>query len=146
MLEGIQRVHHVALSTPDLDRLVSFYRDVFGFEVTEEFDWQKGYQSADQVTGLKDSAARAVMLKGGDFHMELFEFKSPPPKPLDPDRPVCDHGLTHFSFEVTDVQAVYDRLKEAGVNFHSPPVKLGELGTATYGRDPDGNVIELQGP
>ena len=146
MLEGIQRVHHVALSTPDLDRLVSFYRDVFGFDVVEEFDWQKGYQAADQVTGLKDSAARAVMLKGGDFHMELFEFQSPTPKPLDPDRPVCDHGLTHFSFEVTDVQAVYERLKKAGMRFHCPPEKLGDLGTATYGRDPDGNVIELQGP
>ena len=146
MLEGIRRVHHIAISTPDLDRLVSFYRDVFGFEVIEEFEWEKGYEAADQVTGLKDSAAKAVMLKGGDFHMELFEFQSPPPKTLDPDRPVCDHGLTHFSFEVTDVQAVYDRLKKAGMRFHCPPEKLGDLGTATYGRDPDGNVIELQGP
>jgi catechol 2,3-dioxygenase-like lactoylglutathione lyase family enzyme len=146
MLEGIRRVHHIAISTPDLDRLVSFYRDVFGFEVVEEFDWEKGYQAADRVTGLKGSAARAVMLKGGGFHMELFEFQSPPPKSLDPDRPVCDHGLTHFSFEVSDVQAVYARLKKAGMYFHCPPEKLGDLGTATYGRDPDGNVIELQGP
>jgi len=146
MLEGIRRVHHIAISTPDLGRLVSFYRDVFGFEVIEEFAWQKGDQAADQVVGLKDSSAKAVMLKGGDFHMEIFEFQSPPPKKLDPDRPVCDHGLTHFSFEVTDVQAVYDRLKKAGMRFHCPPEKLGDFGTATYGRDPDGNVIELQGP
>jgi len=146
MLEGIKRVHHIAISTPDLDRLVSFYRDVFGFEVVEDFEWEKGYEAADQVTGLKDSAAKAVMLKGGDFHMELFEFQSPPQASLNPDRPVCDHGLTHFSFEVSDVQMVYERLKKAGVAFHCPPVKLGELGTATYGRDPDGNVIELQGP
>lgn len=146
MLEGIKRVHHIAISTPDLERLVAFYRDVFGFEVIEEFDWEKGYQAADQVTGLQHSAAKAVMLKGGDFHMEIFEFQSPTPKPVDPDRPVCDHGLTHFSFEVTDVQAVYDRLEKAGMRFHCPPMKLGELGTATYGRDPDGNVIELQGP
>ena len=68
------------------------------------------------------------------------------PKPADPNRPVCDHGLTHFSFEVDDVQAVYERLKAAGMRFHCPPQKLGELGTATYGRDPDGNAIELQGP
>jgi len=146
MLEGIRRVHHIAISTPDLGRLVSFYRDVLGFEVIEEFAWQKGDQPADQVVGLKDSSAKAVMLKGGDFHMEIFEFQSPPAKNLDPDRPVCDHGLTHFSFEVTDVQAVYDRLKKAGMRFHCPPEKLGDLGTATYGRDPDGNVIELQGP
>ena len=146
MLKGIIRVHHIAISTPDLERLVAFYRDVLGFEVIEEFDWEKGDQAADQVTGLKDSAAKAVMLKGGSFHLEIFEFQSPPPKPVDPNRPVCDHGLTHFSFEVTDVQAVYDRLKKAGVRFNCPPEKLGGLGTAIYGRDPDGNVIELQGP
>ena len=146
MLEGIIRVHHIAISTPDLERLVAFYRDVLGFEVIEEFDWEKGDQAADQVIGLKDSAAKAVMLKGGSFHLEIFEFQSPPPKPVDPNRPVCDHGLTHFSFEVTDVQAVYDRLKKAGVRFNCPPEKLGDLGTAIYGRDPDGNVIELQGP
>ena len=146
MLEGIRKVHHIAISTPDLGRLVAFYRDVFGFEVIEQFDWQKGYRAADQVTGLNNSAAKAAMLKGGDIQLEIFEFRSPEPKPMDPDRPVCDHGLTHLSFEVADVQAVYDRLKDAGMRFHCPPQKLGELGTATYGRDPDGNVIELQGP
>ena len=81
----------------------------------------------------------------GDFRLELFEYSSPTPRESDANRPVCDHGLTHFSFEVTDVQAVYDRLKKAGMRFHCPPEKLGDLGTATYGRDPDGNVIELAG-
>ena len=146
MLEGIKRVHHVALSTPDLERLVTFYRDVIGFEVIEEFSWDKGFKEADQVTGLENSAAKAVMLKGGDFHLELFEFRNPEPKPFDPDRSVCDYGLTHFSFEVNDVAAVYQRLKAAGMRFNCSPKKLGDLGTATYGRDPDGNVIELQGP
>ena len=146
MLRGIRKVHHIAISTPNLERLVDFYRDVLGFEVLEEFAWEKGSRSADRVVGLKDSAAKAIMLKGGDFHLEIFEFESPEPKPVDPERPVCDHGLTHFSFEVDDVQSVYDRLKEAGMRFHCPPEKLGDLGTATYGRDPDGNVIELQGP
>ena len=146
MLEGIRKVHHIAISTPNLNRLVGFYRDVLGFEVFEAFSWEKGNAPADKVVGLKDSAAKAVMLKSGNFYLEIFEFQSPEPKPMDPDRPVCDHGLTHFSLQVDDVQAVYDRLKDAGMRFHCPPQKLGELGSATYGRDLDGNVIELQGP
>ena len=146
MLEGIKRFHHIAISTPNLERSLSFYCDLLGFEVMESFEWDKAWGAADQVTGLNDSAARDVMVKAGDFHWEIFEFSSPNPKPADPDRPVCDHGLTHFSFEVTDVQAVYERLKDNGMRFHSPPAKLGDLGMAAYGRDPDGNVIELQGP
>ena len=60
----------------------------------------------------------------------------------DPNRPVCDHGITHIAFEVDDLDAEYDRLKAAGMRFHCPPQNLG-VSRVTYGRDPDGNVLEL---
>ena len=37
----------------------------------------------------------------------------------------------------------YDRLLKNGVEFHSPPQNFGQV-KATYGRDCDGNVFELQ--
>jgi len=55
----IRGVHHVALSTANLDRLVAFYRDVLGFELaTEEISWPTGSTMIDEIVGLKDSAAR----------------------------------------------------------------------------------------
>lgn len=36
----IRGIHHVGLSTPDLDRLVDFYRDVMGFEVVMTSEWR----------------------------------------------------------------------------------------------------------
>ena len=42
-----------------------------------------------------------------------------------------------------DIDAEYERLQAAGMLFHCPPVDYGTVKT-TYGRDPDGNVIELQ--
>ena len=89
------------------------------------------------------AAARAVMLRLGDSHLEIFEFSSPAPKPGDPDRPACDHGITHICLEVRDSQAEYARLKAAGMRFHAPP-QAQEGGFVTYGRDPDGNIVELQ--
>jgi len=45
---------------------------------------------------------------------------------------------------VTDLDAEYARLKAAGMTFHCPPQSIGMDVRTTYGRDPDGNVIELQ--
>ena len=43
---------------------------------------------------------------------------------------------------VTDIAAEYARLKAAGMVFHCPPQTRSGL-RVTYGRDPDGNVVEL---
>ena len=67
----INGIHHVAISTPDLDRLVGFYRDVLGFEIVYETSWDKR-EVIDQIVGLKDSAARSVMLRAHNTHIEIF--------------------------------------------------------------------------
>jgi catechol 2,3-dioxygenase-like lactoylglutathione lyase family enzyme len=56
---------------------------------------------------------------------------------------VCDHGITHIALDVRDIHAEYERLSAAGMRFHCPPLDMGGI-KATYGRDPDGNVVELQ--
>jgi hypothetical protein len=71
-----------------------------------------------------------------------FPIFEPRPKLADQLRPVCDHRITHIRLDVTDVDAEYARLQAAGMVSHCPPQGNGAL-RATYGRDPDGNVIEL---
>jgi len=139
MLKGF---HHAAISTPDLDRAVRFYCELFGCKVVREFGWPAGIPEADALTGLQNSAARAVMLQLGESYLEIFEFSSPTPQPGNPERPACDHGITHLCLEVRDSQAEYARLKLAGMRFHAPP-QAQEGGFVTYGRDPDGNIVEL---
>lgn len=142
----INGLHHVALSTPDLDRLTAFYRDLLGFEIVDwPGGWSVGNAVIDEIVGLKDSAARQAMLRAGNLYLEVFEYSSPTPKPGDPNRPVCDHGYTHFCLDVTDIDAEYARLSAAGMRFHRAPVSDPGQGIASaYGRDPDGNVIEIQ--
>lgn len=140
----IRGVHHTAISTGNLERALAFYRDLLGFRVLFEFGWPAGTEIADQVTALHGSAARAAMLHAGNAIIELFQYDSPPPRPGDPKRPVCDHGITHICVDVKDLDAEYARLKAAGVTFHCPPLEIGMGIKTTYGRDPDGNVIEFQ--
>ena len=139
----IRGIHHTAISTSDFQRALGFYRDLLGFEVVFEFAWPKGTEPADQITGLDGSAAKAAMLRAGNAFIELFEYEAPRPASGDPTRPVCDHGITHIALDVRDIQAEYERLSAAGMRFHCPPLDMGAV-KATYGRDPDGNVVELQ--
>lgn len=140
----IRGIHHTAISTGNLNRMLAFYRDLLGFSILFESGWPAGTERADRITGLAESSARVVMLHTGNANIELFEYASPAPRPGDPHRPVCDHGITHICLDVKDLDAEYERLKAAGMTFHCPPQDLGMDVRTTYGRDPDGNVIELQ--
>ena len=140
----ITGIHHVAISTANIDRLIGFYRDIIGFQLVSEHSWQKGTKRNDGIIGLKDTAARAAMLRGGNCFLEIFQFESPQGRPVDPNRPACDHGYTHFCLTVTGIDEEYERLKKAGVRFHCPPSAAENFGMrATYARDPDGNIFEL---
>lgn len=134
--------HHVAFSSPDLDRLERFYVDLFGFERVFEFSWEKGSEAIDRILAIPGTAGRAVMLRTGNSFLEIFEFASPPPKRQDSDRPVADHGITHICVAVDDAVAECARLESLGLRLHCAPVEMGPF-TGTYGRDPDGNVVEI---
>jgi catechol 2,3-dioxygenase-like lactoylglutathione lyase family enzyme len=127
----IERMHHAAISTPDLERALSFYRDLVGFEVVSDQTWEKGTRAsanAERIMALEGVATRAVMLQLGGTLLELFEFASPRP---------------HICLQVSDLEAEYERLERAGMRFHCPPQRIGRGTTVTYGRDFDGNVVEL---
>ena len=139
----IRNIHHTAISTGDLERSLRFYRDLLGFTEVFSSAWKVGSEVTDNIVGLKNSSARVVMLKLGDTCLELFQYATPTPKLGEPQRPVCDHGITHLCLEVKDMDAEYARLTAAGMTFHCPPQAVGKGVRATYGRDPDGNVVEL---
>jgi catechol 2,3-dioxygenase-like lactoylglutathione lyase family enzyme len=137
-------IHHTAISTHDLERLRTFYCDLFGLEEVMRFGWEQGNELCDTIVGLPSSAAKFVYLRSGNAHLELFEYTHPTPKPRDPEWRICDHGFTHVCFEVDDIHSEFERLSGAGMRFqHDAPMDaLGMLQLA-YGFDPDGNIIEL---
>lgn len=136
-------LHHASITTPDLDRLSVFYREQLGFETVLETAWEAGNTTADNIFGLKHTAVRMVMLRTRNACLELFEFAQPQGKASDPQRPVCDQGITHICLAVSDLAGEYARLSAAGMPFHSAPQDVPGLCRAVYGRDPDGNIVEL---
>lgn len=137
----IRGLNHIGISVSNLERSIEFYREMFGMQVAVERRF--GEEAYDRILALKHAVGRVTLLKGHQIQIELFEFIRPQPKTRDKHRPVCDHGISHFCVEVSDIHSEYRRMCAAGAVFHSEPVNFSGSAFATYGRDPDGNVFEL---
>ncbi len=137
-------VHHIGISSPDIDRLVAFYRDVVGFEFVSEAGIPAPVDAVDAMLDLKGVTGRTAMMRTGNTYIELIEFFTPKGKPHGPDWSLTDYGHTHIALIVDDIDAEYERMKAAGMHFNAPPRHAPARGSAsTYGLDPDGNRIEL---
>jgi glyoxylase I family protein len=139
----IRGIHHVAIHVHDLDRMLKFYSEAFGFEIVgEEFSWRDA-PILDQILDVPGSAARGAMLRAGTCYLEIFQFSAPEPVSTRPLRPF-DKGYTHFCVDVTDIEREVDRLATVGMTFgERKPVDMGHV-KSLYGRDPEGHIIEIQ--
>lgn len=149
---GVQGVHHIGVSVPDLAKAREFYIDLLGaVEEVEPLSWRDN-PFIDRVIGLEGSAADQFMCRLGNTHIEVFEYHAPRSPEQDPNRGVNRFGYTHFALQVDDLRACYDRLLAAGIRVHAEPrwegITVAEDGSktgyaATYCRDYFGNVFEI---
>lgn len=133
--------HHVAIAVENIAKCTAFYRDYLGFTI----EWEKENYSHEKfahVVGLENARAHVVMLQGYGTRLELFHYHVPQGTRLEPERQ-CDFGLTHFAFEVEDIQALYEKLLLTGVAFNCAPQCTRPGACLTYMKDPEGNTIEL---
>ena len=139
---GFKGIHHIAISVPSLAEAKVFYVEKLGFTVADEAHLSPT-EDGDNVLALENADSHVLMVKAGNLFLEIFEFHNPAPN-TQVNRPVCDHGYTHLAFEVEDINVAYRFLEQAGVQWHHTPVDADEGYMMTYGRDPFGNVIEIQ--
>ncbi len=135
-------LHHVGISTHDLDRLLVFYIDTLGFEHVDGFAWEPGFDDVDAALALSGSGGTMAMLRLGSVRLELFEFSNPRPDAGDPKRSITGVGINHMCLLVDDIELVVRHLNERGATMHASPRDIGD-GPFVYCRDPDGNAIEF---
>ncbi|MFN0094656.1 MAG: VOC family protein [Dehalococcoidia bacterium] len=138
----IRGIHHIAINTPNLERLVDFYVRAFGFELIPDGDLEwRGNGFIDSIIGVPGSAARSQRLRAGTCYLEVFEYSAPAAREGGAARP-HDHAYTHFAVEVRGFDEECARLAALGMRFATDPVVAGRA-KAIYGYDPDGNIIEI---
>ena len=131
----IGRLNHVAIAVPDLEAAGVVYRDTLGAKVSEPED-------------LPDHGVTVVFVTLPNTSIELVA-------PLGPDSPLAGFlerhpsgGMHHVCYEVDDIIAARDRLKERGARF----LGGGQPETGAHGKpvlflhpkDFCGTLIELE--
>ncbi len=96
-----KKISHVGIAVRDLEAAIPFYRDSLGMQL-------------EGTEVVAEQKVRVAFLVVGESRIELLE-------PTAEDSPVAKflekngEGVHHIAYEVDDLQASLDRLKEEGV-------------------------------
>jgi len=120
----VKRLLHTRYRVADLDKTVSFYKDVLGLEEVRRSTSPRG--------------SRLVFLKapGSEELIELCQFDASGPVIVGPD-------LTHLAFEVDDLTAFADHAASKGYPLSDGPTPTGSGSTIAFIDAPEGYEIEL---
>ena len=142
--EGPIWFSHVALVSPNLDRLVEFYGLLLNAEPSRRTNRASG-PTFDEVADYDDVMIRAAWFDVGNMILEMWQFVNPvTPEPKQP--PAFEAlGYNKVAFEVSDLEKEVERLSEQGIEFLAP-LGSSEDGLETSLRDPDGNLVSLIQP
>jgi catechol 2,3-dioxygenase-like lactoylglutathione lyase family enzyme len=139
------RLDHVSVTCADLDRSISFYRDVLGLAFLGR--GESDGEDVSQITGLPDvRLIWAELDLGGGQLLELLQYTSPVGGALR--QRTNEPGSGHIGLAVEDIDRLWRRLVEADATVRSEPVELTEAGDwngvrSMYVLDPDGVTVEL---
>jgi catechol 2,3-dioxygenase-like lactoylglutathione lyase family enzyme len=133
------RLSHVGLTVKNLERSLTFYRDVAGMN---EGAVLEGENRASDTPFSANARMKMVHVIAGTFVLQLIEYV--PTRGVPRDLRQENVGSTHISFYVPDVEAKYAEVKARGdVKITSPLTSLGNGLRGFYTEDPDGVPVEF---
>jgi catechol 2,3-dioxygenase-like lactoylglutathione lyase family enzyme len=143
-----QSVEAVGMTVSDIDRSVTFFKDVLTFEPVS--DVEVAGQEYDRLQGVFGTRMRIVRMRLGDEQIELTEYLAPRGRPIPLDSRSNDQWFQHVAIIVSDMDAAYARLRQHKVEHASPePQRLPDWNAAAggikafYFKDPDGHPLEI---
>jgi methylmalonyl-CoA/ethylmalonyl-CoA epimerase len=109
------RVDHIGVAVEDLDAAIALHEEAYGMAVAHR-----------EV--VEEQGVEAVLLDVGENHVELL-------RPLSGETPVGRFlskrgpGLHHVAYQVTDVQATLDALRDRGLRLIDDAPRTGIRGS-----------------
>lgn len=139
--------NHTGFTVSDVERSLTFYRDLLGFKLLSLAERPPWF--AELATGIPGAHLKTAYLEApGGHRLELIQYLSPPGKKLD--LQTNNIGSAHLSFNVEDLNQVYQDLKARGVRFKGKPIEIpagpNKGNMMVYMLDPDNITLELIQP
>ena len=123
------RIKLASVFVDDQEKALKFYTGVLGF--VKKTDIPAGDFRWLTVVSPEDPDGTELVLEP-DSNPATKTFK----------KALFEQGIPLTSFEVSDTQAEYEKLKKAGVEFAAEPVEVGPTKIAVF-KDTCGNLIQI---
>jgi catechol 2,3-dioxygenase-like lactoylglutathione lyase family enzyme len=133
----ITNIRHSCITTKDLKRCLSFYRDFLGLKVIVQKSEEGSY--IENLLGLKDVKLTYVKLRSKDNPIPVLEIYY-----FDDGREVNIGNFHHIAFTVDNIKSLKSFLVGKGVPpLSEPQLDHGKKNLVMFCRDYDGNLIEF---
>ena len=123
-------IAHFGICVHDLDRSVTWYRDILGFEEVKRFE-------------KPEFEVKAAVVKLGNVSLEILQPDKPQTAPEsgnDLAARLRRIGANHFAVNVDDVKSLYHTLKAKKADLATGLIDLRFF----FCTDPDGSLIEVR--
>ena len=132
---------HTGITVSNLERSLTFWRDVLGFELSHTAH-QTG-EMASEITGVQGAEIKLAVVKApGGHKIELLEYRAPADRKVYQPRS-CDVGSAHLTFAVTDLDEMLARVEAANWRRLGVPQTLPTGTRVAYVRGPEGHTMEF---
>ncbi len=125
------KLNHIALSVPNLEESVQWYKEILGFK------------ELSRMT-IPHNGVNLAFLKGGDLGLEILEVQGANPLPPERSHPDTDnntHGVKHICISVDNNREFVEKLRRKGVKIVFEPEGMPSY--AAFINDNAGNIIEI---
>jgi predicted enzyme related to lactoylglutathione lyase len=125
------RIKLTSVSIDDYDKALKFYTEVMGFEKKRDIPLGDGARWITVVSPEEPDGTELLLEPNSEY---------PAMKALK--EALVSDGIPFTAFEVRDVQAQYERMKNLGVEFTMEPTNMG-MSTVAVLNDTCGNLIQI---
>ncbi|HZE14003.1 MAG TPA: VOC family protein [Chthoniobacterales bacterium] len=136
---------HTGITVSDIERSLSFWRGVLGFELSHRAH-QKG-ELAEKITGVIGAEILIAVVKAPGHKIELLEYRAPADRRQQNKIRPCDLGSVHIALTVENLNDILETIAASGWKAAGEPQTLTVGPNAgkrvVYVRDPDGTTIEF---
>lgn len=145
----MNRFAHINIIAKDSEKVIQFYKDVFGCRSNGQKRDLKG-ELFDKLTGIKNVhiIGEHLVLPGLDENRPTLEIFSYEKMEGSQDHLINAYGFSHIAFEVDHVEETLAKALAHGAHPIGELIKAdypdGRQLTAIYVSDCEGNIVEIQ--
>ena len=138
------KADHTSFTVSDVERSVSFYRDILGFKLLSLAERPPAF--SELATGIRGAHLKTAYLEiPGGHRLELIQYLSPSGEKID--TRTNNVGSAHLALIVNDLKTMHRELKTKGFRFKGDPIEIpagpNKGNWMVYLLDPDDFTLEL---